>query len=43
MAKSFKEVLNKRIKKKKKKQNIEQKKRENIVCIMRMREKKNEI
>jgi hypothetical protein len=40
MAKSSKELLNKRIKKKKT-ENIEQKeKRENIVCIMRMREKK---
>jgi hypothetical protein len=40
MAKLSKELLNKRIKKKKT-ENIEQKeKRENIVCIMRMREKK---
>jgi len=43
MAKSFKEVLNKRIKKKKKNREYRAKKRENIVCIMRMREKKNEI
>jgi hypothetical protein len=36
MAKSSKELLDKR----KKTENIEEKKRENIVCIMRMRERK---
>jgi hypothetical protein len=41
MAKSSKELLNKR-KKREKKQRTSSKKRENIVCIMRVREKKKD-